>query len=88
MPLFIKNLIKWEASEMEDRLPSARYSGSIGGGFQIIYLFLPDGAPSFDTISSSETSKQNILLMCCAGLASVALQEIKQIRRSDLYELR
>ena len=65
---------------MEDRLPSAGNSEFIGGGFQIMYSFLPDGAPSFDTISSSETSRQNILLMCCEGLASVALQEIKQIR--------
>jgi hypothetical protein len=65
---------------MEDRLPCAGISEFVGGGFQIIYSFLPDGAPSLDAISSSETSRQNILLMCCEGLASVALQEIKVIR--------
>jgi hypothetical protein len=36
IPLFIKNLINWEASDMEDRLPSAGISESIGGGFQIM----------------------------------------------------
>ena len=65
---------------MEDLLPCAGNSEFISGGFQIRYSFLPDGAPSFDTMSSSETSRQNILLMCCEGLASVALQEIKQMR--------
>lgn len=81
-PSFINERIKSDASESEERLPKDGSIISTSGGFQIRYSLLPEGAPSFETTSTSVISRPNIFDMYSAGFERVALHDIKRVRLS------
>ena len=81
-PFFIKNRMILEASDKDERLPNTGAIESIRGGFHRRYSFSPEGAPSFETTSSSFTSSAKSFPMYSAGFASVALHEMKRNRWS------
>jgi len=72
-----------EASDKDERLPNDGAIESTRGGFHRRYSLSPDGAPSFETTSSSFTSSAKSFPMYSAGFASVALHEMKRNRMSE-----
>jgi len=81
-PFFIKNRMRFEASDKDDRFPNDGALALIRGGSHKRYSLSPDGAPSFETTSSSLTSSAKSFPMYSAGFASVALHEMKRSRLS------